>query len=129
MERSVAGKRPVCGGCPLWAAHMAFLTPGQIRTQVSRMPDGATYFCIARTVTKGGGGHNVPPRLAGVPRPFSAWATPPWISLLPGISPGPSHGTPGKRPLCGPQATLQENSKKCAPIPQSGDAAALGPGR
>ncbi len=49
------------GGCPLWAAHAAFLTPGRIRTQVSRMPDGATYFCIARTVTKGGGGHHVPP--------------------------------------------------------------------
>lgn len=48
------------GGCPLWAAHMAFLTPGQIRTQVSRMPDGNSFFCVARTVTKGGGGHHVP---------------------------------------------------------------------
>ena len=48
------------GGCPLWAAHMAFLTPGQIRTQVSRMPDGSSFFCVARTVTKGGGGHHVP---------------------------------------------------------------------
>jgi len=28
----------------------------------------------------------VPPRLAGVPLPFSAWATPPWISLLPVLS-------------------------------------------
>ncbi len=49
------------GGCPLWAAHTAFLTPGRIRTQVSRMPDGVAYFCIARTVTKRGGGHGVLP--------------------------------------------------------------------
>ncbi len=49
------------GGCPLWAAHTAFLTPARIRTQLSRMPDGAAYFCIARTVTKGGGGHRVLP--------------------------------------------------------------------
>ena len=49
------------GGCPLWAAHMAFLTSGRIRAQLSRMPDGKTYFCIARTVTKGGGGHHLPP--------------------------------------------------------------------
>ncbi len=48
------------GGCPLWAAHTAFLTPGKIRIQVSRMPDGAAFLCIARTVTKGGGGHHVP---------------------------------------------------------------------
>ena len=47
----------------------------------------------------------------------------------PGISPGPSRGNPGKRPLSGPQATLQENSKKCAPISPYGDAAPLGPGR
>ncbi len=49
------------GGCPLWAAHTAFLTPGKIRTQVSQMPDGAAFFCVARTVTKGGGGHHVLP--------------------------------------------------------------------
>jgi predicted transcriptional regulator/transcriptional regulator with XRE-family HTH domain len=49
------------GGCPLWAAHVAFLTPGRIRTQVSRMPDGSAYFCVARTVTKGRGGHHALP--------------------------------------------------------------------
>ena len=36
--------------CPRWNVYDAFATPGLIRTQVSRMPDGATYFCIARTV-------------------------------------------------------------------------------
>jgi predicted transcriptional regulator/transcriptional regulator with XRE-family HTH domain len=36
--------------CPRWNVYDAFATPGLIRTQVSRMPDGATYFCLARTV-------------------------------------------------------------------------------
>jgi hypothetical protein len=48
------------GGCPLWVAHMAFLTPGRIGTQLSRMPDGGTFFSIARMVTNGGGGHHIP---------------------------------------------------------------------
>ena len=48
------------GSCPRWNVHVAFMTPGAIRTQVSRMPDGSTYFCIARTVRKAGGGHRVP---------------------------------------------------------------------
>ena len=38
------------GLCPRWNVHTAFMTPGIIRTQVSRMPDGTTYFCVARTV-------------------------------------------------------------------------------
>jgi predicted transcriptional regulator len=28
--------------------HAAFLTPGRIRTQLSKMPDGTAYFCVAR---------------------------------------------------------------------------------
>lgn len=48
------------GACPRWNVHLAFLTPGRIRTQVSRMPDGATYFCIARTVERGGAGWRAP---------------------------------------------------------------------
>jgi len=44
------------GACPRWNIHAAFLTPGLIRTQVSRMTDGAVYFCIARTVPKGRAG-------------------------------------------------------------------------
>jgi predicted transcriptional regulator len=38
----------------------AFLTPGFIRTQLSAMPDGTTYFSIARTVRKAGGGFRIP---------------------------------------------------------------------
>jgi predicted transcriptional regulator/transcriptional regulator with XRE-family HTH domain len=40
------------GSCPRWDVHAAFLTPGRIRTQLSTMPDGTAYFCIARTIRK-----------------------------------------------------------------------------
>lgn len=40
------------GCCPRWNIHAAFLTPGSIRTQISEMPDGVKYFCIARTLQK-----------------------------------------------------------------------------
>jgi predicted transcriptional regulator/DNA-binding XRE family transcriptional regulator len=46
------------GTCPRWNIFAAFLTPGMIRIQVSRMPDGSTYFCIARTVQKDSGGYH-----------------------------------------------------------------------
>jgi predicted transcriptional regulator/DNA-binding XRE family transcriptional regulator len=49
------------GACPRWNVHEAFTTPGLIRIQVSRQPDGRTYFCIARSLRKGGGGYHVPP--------------------------------------------------------------------
>jgi hypothetical protein len=44
------------GACPRWNIHTAFLTPGRINIQVSKMPDGATYFCVARTVRRDSGG-------------------------------------------------------------------------
>jgi predicted transcriptional regulator/transcriptional regulator with XRE-family HTH domain len=40
------------GSCPRWDVHAAFLTPGRIRTQLSTMPDGTAYFCVARTIRK-----------------------------------------------------------------------------
>lgn len=40
--------------CPRWNVYDAFATPGMIRVQVSRMPDGATFFCLARTVRPSG---------------------------------------------------------------------------
>lgn len=48
------------GACPRWNVHAAFLQPGFIRTQLSRMPDGTVFFCIARTVRKEGGGYHSP---------------------------------------------------------------------
>lgn len=41
----------VGGNCPLWVVHHAFSRPGQFITQVAQMPDGRTYFWIARTTT------------------------------------------------------------------------------
>ncbi|MCB9679967.1 MAG: DUF2083 domain-containing protein [Alphaproteobacteria bacterium] len=48
------------GGCPRWAVHGAFLQPGRFRVQVSEMPDGTRYFCVARTVVRRHGGYNEP---------------------------------------------------------------------
>ncbi|ALG84252.1 short-chain fatty acyl-CoA regulator family protein [Gordonia phthalatica] len=47
----------VGGSCPLWVVHDAFATPGRIRTQVSQMPDGRSYFWLARTIDNRSGGH------------------------------------------------------------------------
>jgi predicted transcriptional regulator/transcriptional regulator with XRE-family HTH domain len=44
------------GSCPRWDVHAAFLTPGRVRTQLSKMPDGTAYFCVARTIRKSYGG-------------------------------------------------------------------------
>jgi hypothetical protein len=53
------------GVCPRWNIFSAFLTPGMIRVQLSRMPDGAVYFCVARTILKDSAGyHAQPPVLA-----------------------------------------------------------------
>jgi predicted transcriptional regulator/transcriptional regulator with XRE-family HTH domain len=48
------------GACPRWNVFEAFTTPGLIRTQLSRLPDGSTYFWIARTVTRDKGGFHAP---------------------------------------------------------------------
>ncbi len=48
------------GACPRWNVYTAFMQPGVIHTQLSRMPDGASYFCIARTLHKRGGGYGAP---------------------------------------------------------------------
>lgn len=45
------------GACARWNVYAAFLNPGVIQAQVSKLPEGQAYFCIARTVRKGGVGH------------------------------------------------------------------------
>jgi len=45
------------GCCPRWNIHASFLTPGLIRSQISEMPDGVKYFCIARTLQKDTGNY------------------------------------------------------------------------
>jgi predicted transcriptional regulator/transcriptional regulator with XRE-family HTH domain len=44
------------GACVRWNVYSAFLDPGVIHAKVSQLPDGEAYFCIARTVRKGGSG-------------------------------------------------------------------------
>ena len=46
------------GACPRWNIFAAFMTPGMIRIQLSRMPDGNAFFCIARTIHKDSGGYH-----------------------------------------------------------------------
>ena len=41
--------------CPRWNVYDAFSTPGMLRIQVSRMPDGGTFFCVARTAGRAAG--------------------------------------------------------------------------
>ncbi|HZT50803.1 MAG TPA: short-chain fatty acyl-CoA regulator family protein, partial [Stellaceae bacterium] len=48
------------GACPRFVLHEAFATPGLIRRQVAVLPDGAAFFCIARTVEKPGGRFGAP---------------------------------------------------------------------
>jgi XRE family transcriptional regulator, fatty acid utilization regulator len=56
----------VGGTCPLWNVYEAFAHPGQILTQLARMPDERTYLWIARTVTHGRGGYGAPAKTFAV---------------------------------------------------------------
>ena len=40
--------------CPRWNVYDAFATPGMLRVQVSKMPDGQSFFCVARTIEPAG---------------------------------------------------------------------------
>ncbi len=46
--------------CPRWNVYSAFLNPGKIKLQVSKMLDGRAYFCLARTMSKKIGNYGVP---------------------------------------------------------------------
>ncbi|MFN3526646.1 MAG: short-chain fatty acyl-CoA regulator family protein [Paracoccus sp. (in: a-proteobacteria)] len=62
-KRFSAGRFPFSrfgGTCPLWNIHSAFEAPEQVQTQIIRMPEGASYFSIARTVARAGGTHTAP---------------------------------------------------------------------
>ena len=48
------------GLCPRWGIHRTFRTPGETRVEVVQMPDGATYFTVARLVERPGAGHAMP---------------------------------------------------------------------
>ncbi|MHA7666379.1 short-chain fatty acyl-CoA regulator family protein [Mycolicibacterium sp. HS_4_1] len=55
----------VGGNCPLWVVHQAFARPGEFITQVAQMPDGRSYFWIARTAT------SAPSRFRGPRKQFA----------------------------------------------------------
>ncbi len=48
--------------CPLWNAHKAFESPGQMIRQLAETPDGEQYLCFATTVDKPSGGFKDPNR-------------------------------------------------------------------
>ena len=50
------------GACPLWNVHEAFSSPDRILVNLSEMPDGAKYICIAKSVSKPGGSYLEPDR-------------------------------------------------------------------
>ena len=54
------------GACPRWNVYAAFMAPERINVQLSQMPDGQQFFCIARTITKGDYRHNAPRRYLSV---------------------------------------------------------------
>jgi predicted transcriptional regulator len=50
------------GGCPKLPVHAAFTQPGQIFVEAVEMPDGAEFFCLARTLEGPQGAYNERPR-------------------------------------------------------------------
>lgn len=48
------------GLCSLWNVHAAFLQPGRVRVQLSRLPEGHTVLAVARTVQRHSGGYRSP---------------------------------------------------------------------
>ena len=54
------------GAYPRWNVYSAFLSPERINIQLSQMPDGQRYFCIARTIAKGDHRYNAPRRYMSI---------------------------------------------------------------
>jgi predicted transcriptional regulator len=48
------------GSCARFIVHEAFATPGLIRRQIARLPDGATFFAIARTIDRNASSFHAP---------------------------------------------------------------------
>jgi predicted transcriptional regulator len=42
------------GACPIWNIHETFSNPGRLHTQLVQLPDKATYFSIAKAVSRAG---------------------------------------------------------------------------
>lgn len=50
------------GACPRWNVYSAFLSPDRINVQLSEMPDGQRFFCVAKAISKGADRYNAPMR-------------------------------------------------------------------
>ena len=48
------------GACPIWNIHESFTSPGRLHTQMVQLPDGATFFSVAKAVRRGGDVHGAP---------------------------------------------------------------------
>jgi predicted transcriptional regulator/transcriptional regulator with XRE-family HTH domain len=58
---------PRFGGlCPLRNVHAAFLQPNVLRIQISRLPDGVTFFSVTRTIRRHRGGFHAPETLYAI---------------------------------------------------------------
>ncbi|HVV09910.1 short-chain fatty acyl-CoA regulator family protein [Amycolatopsis sp.] len=56
----------VGGACPLWNIYEAFTAPGKIITQIATLPDGKSYFWVARTIQRNIGGYGSPGKMFSV---------------------------------------------------------------
>ena len=54
------------GACPRWNVFTAFLTPGMIRIQVSRMPDGVRLLLHRAHHASDSGGYHAQPRVQAI---------------------------------------------------------------
>ena len=51
------------GSCPRWIVHTALSQPDRLQVQVARLPDGATFLCVARVVSQAGPRWGEPPAI------------------------------------------------------------------
>ena len=97
----------VGGSCPLWVVHDAFAQPGRIVVQVAQMPDGRSYFWVAKTTVPEGrviwASTRASPSgwAATWPTPTN-WSTPPGSSST--IRPPRSRSGPAARSATGRRA-------------------------
>jgi len=54
------------GLCPRWNAHLAFMTPERIDTQVAQLPDGTRYLFVAKAMSRATAGQGAPRRYYAV---------------------------------------------------------------
>ncbi|MDC0651836.1 short-chain fatty acyl-CoA regulator family protein [Alphaproteobacteria bacterium] len=58
--------------CPRWNVYSAFLSPGKIKIQLSKMLDGQTFVCLARTISKKIGDYSSPETFFSIGLGFDA---------------------------------------------------------